>query len=202
MVCAVAVHPLVDWSEEEQSWSALVAQIAEGHENALTRLYDGTNRMVYGLALRILGDSASAEDVTLEVYLQIWRTAGTYDTARGRVSSWLVTLTRSRAIDCLRSRQAPRVRLEQSLEEISDLEDPRRGPERLTIESSQASIVRKFLAELPGDQRRAIELAYFSGLSHGEIAMRTGLPLGTVKTRIRLWMTRLRELLAPYAEGL
>lgn len=202
MVCAVAAHLAVDWPEDERSLCALVARVAEGNDHALTRLYDSTSRIVYGLALRILGDSASAEDVTLEVYLQVWRTAGTYDPGRGRVSSWLITLTRSRAIDSLRSRQARRAGLEQSLEELSDLEDHRSGPERLSIEASQTNIIHKLLAELPIDQRRAIELAYFSGLSHGEIAIRTGLPLGTVKTRIRLGMTRLRELLAPYAEGL
>jgi len=105
MECAVANQRAVDRSEEERSWSALVVQVAEGNEPALTRLYDVTNRIVYGLALRILGDSSTAEDVTLEVYLQVWRIARTYDPGRGTVSSWLVTLTRSRAIDLLRSRQ-------------------------------------------------------------------------------------------------
>ena len=202
MVCAVATRPVVDWSEDERSWSALMVRVAEGDENALTQLYDGTNRLVYELALRILGDSSSAEDVTLEVYLQVWRTAAIYGPARGRVSSWLVTLTRSRAIDSLHSHRRRTAILEQSLEEISDPQDLHSGPERLSIEAAQTSMIHKFLAELPIDQRHAIELAYFSGLSHSEIAARTGLPLGTAKTRIRLGMVRLRQLLAPYAEGL
>jgi RNA polymerase sigma-70 factor (ECF subfamily) len=86
----MATHPIVDRSEGERLWSALMVQVAEGDEHALTRLYDGTNRTVYGLALRILGDSSAAEDVTLEVYLQVWRMAKTYDPKRGAVSSGLL----------------------------------------------------------------------------------------------------------------
>jgi len=197
----VATHPVVDRSEEERSWSALVVQVAEGNEHALTRLYDRTSRIVYGLARRILGDTSAAEDVTLEVYLQVWRIAKTYDPGRGTVSSWLVTLTRSRSIDLLRSRQARRATLEQSLEEVPAPLDLRSDPERLSIEAAQAHMIQNCLEELPIDQRQALELAYFSGLSHTEIAIRTGLPLGTVKTRIRMGMARLRELLAPYAEA-
>ena len=202
MVCAVAAHPVAGWSDKERSWSALMAQVAEGNENALTDLYDSTSRVVYGLILRILGNASSAEEVTLDVYLQVWRTAQSYDSGRGTVSSWLVTLARSRAIDALRSRQVRSAMFEQPLEEILEPRDLRRDPEQLSIEQAQAHMVSNLLAELPVDQRQAIKLAYFSGLSHSEIAARSGLPLGTVKTRIRLGMLRLRELLAPYAEGL
>lgn len=202
MVCAVAAHPLAGWSDKERSWSALMARVAEGNENALTDLYDSTSRVVYGLILRILGNASSAEEVTLDVYLQVWRTAQSYDSGRGTVSCWLVTLARSRAIDALRSRQVRSAMFEQPLEEILEPRDLRRDPEQLSIEQAQAHIVSNLLAELPVDQRQAIKLAYFSGLSHSEIAARSGLPLGTVKTRIRLGMLRLRELLAPYAEGL
>ena len=202
MVCGVATQPVPDWTEKERSWSALVVRVAEGDERALTELYDSTSRIVYGLALRILGDSSNAEDVTLDVYLQVWRTAGTYDPERGRVSSWLITLTRSRAIDALRSRQVRSAMFEQPLEEISEPPDLRTDPEQLSIEQAQAHVISNLLAELPADQRQAIGLAYFSGLSHSEIAARCGLPLGTVKTRIRLGMLRLRELLAPYGQGL
>jgi RNA polymerase sigma-70 factor, ECF subfamily len=201
MLCTMATYPVVERSEDERSWSALVVEVAEGNEHALTRLYDRTNRIVYGLALRILGDSLAAEDVTLEVYLQIWRIANTYDPGRGTVSSWLVALTRSRAIDLLRSRQARGATLEQSLEEVPAPLDLRSDPEQLSIEVAQAQMVQNCLKELPVDQRQAIELAYFSGLSHTEIAIHTGLALGTVKTRIRLGMARLRELLAPYTEA-
>ena len=198
----LATSPAARWSEEERSWSVLVSQIAEGDQDALAELYDSTSRIVYGLAFRILGDSSSAEEILFEVYLQVWRTAKSFDPGRGKVTSWLVSMARTRAIDALRSRQARGANLAQSLEDIADLQDVRGGPEGQSVQTSRAQFIQKFLAQLPDDQRNAIELAYFSGLTHGEIAARTGLPLGTVKTRIRSGMGRLRELLAPYQERL
>ena len=180
----------------------LVGQIAEGNQDALAGLYDSTSRIVYGLALRILGDASSAEEILFEVYHQVWRTAKSFDASRGKVTSWLVSMTRSRAIDALRARQARGANIAQPIEELSNLQDSRSGPEGDSVQSSRAQVVRKSVAELPPDQRKPIELAFFSGLTHGEIAARTGLPLGTVKTRIRSGMMRLRELLAPYQERL
>jgi RNA polymerase sigma-70 factor (ECF subfamily) len=145
MVCTVATHPGVDWSEDEGSWSVLMDRIAEGNEHALTEFYDRSNRMVYRLAQRILRDSSSAEGVMLEVYLQVWRTAGVYDPSRGKVSSWLVSMTRSRAIDLLRSRKSRSFSLGQSLDQISDLQDAQSGPERLSIRASEAHIIQKLL---------------------------------------------------------
>jgi RNA polymerase sigma-70 factor (ECF subfamily) len=198
----VATFTAIDWQENERESKALVARLASGDEQALARLYDLTNRIVYGLALRILGDPSFAEDVTMEVYLQVWRTAGRYDPQRGTVASWLVTLVRSRAIDCLRSRKARRAGLEENVDDVAHLRDVRPGPELASVEQGRSRIVRKAMQELSPDQREAIELAFFSELSHTEVAVETGLPLGTVKTRIRLGMLHLRKLLAPYAEGL
>ena len=138
----------------------------------------------------------------LEVYLQVWRTAQSFDAARGTVSSWLVTLVRSRAIDWLRSRQARRANLSQPLDDALILRDHRPDPEQVNQEADRARFIREAMAGLAPEQRKAIELAYFSGLSQSEIAAQTGLPLGTIKTRIRLGMIQLRELLGPYAEGL
>lgn len=180
----------------------LVTRLAAGDESAFAQLYDCTNRIVYGLALRILGDSSSAEDVAMEVYLQVWRTASRYDHQRGTVTSWLVMLARSRALDCLRSRRARRADLEENVDDVPNLRDSRPTPEVASLESGRSRIVQKAMADLTADQREVIELAYFSGLSHSEMAERTGLPLGTVKTRIRLGMIHLRKLLGPYAEGL
>ncbi len=154
------------------------------------------------LCLRIVKDPTAAEDITLEAYLQLWRTAESYDPVRGSVTAWLLTVVRSRAIDWLRSRKARRADLEQDVDGVFNLKDQRPSPEHVSIEASRTRVIRGAMAELPDDQRRAIELTYFSGLSHTEIAMQTGLPLGTVKTRIRLGMMRLRELLGPHAEGL
>ena len=199
---AVSSSSTIGRSDNERAWEALVARLSHGDENALAELYDSTNRLVYGMALRVLRDPASAEDITMEVYLQVWRTAGSYDPQRGTVSSWLVTLVRSRAIDCLRSRKARRAELEDNVDEVANLLDSRPSPELASMEAGRSRIVQNAMADLPPDQRKAIELAYFLGLSHTEVAMQTGLPLGTIKTRIRLGMLHLRRLLGPYAEGL
>ncbi len=199
---AVTSSTAIDRSDRERELKALVARMAVGDEHALAHFYDGTNRTVYGLALRILGDPSSSEDVTMEVYLQVWRTAGNYDPQRGTVLSWLVTLLRSRAIDCLRSRKARRAELEENVDEVVNLRDSRPGPELASVADARSRIVQKAMAQLSPDQREAIELAYFSGLSHAEVAVQADLPLGTVKTRIRLGMLHLRKLLEPYAEAL
>ena len=191
-----------DWPANERLAASLVAQVAVGDERALAKLYDSTSRMVYGLCLRVVKDPTAAEDITLETYLQLWRTAGSYDPARGSVTAWLLTVVRSRSIDWLRARKARRADLEQNLDDVFSLKDHRPSPEHASIEASRTRVIREAMAGLPDDQRRAIELTYFSGLSHSEIAVHTGLPLGTVKTRIRLGMMRLRELLGPHAEGL
>jgi len=193
MVCTLAVTPAIDWARDEDSLALLVSSAAGGDEQSLAQLYDRTSGLVYGLALRILREATSAEDITLEVYMQVWRTAQSYDPARGTVSAWLVTLARSRAIDWLRSKH--RRRMETPLHEATNLQDSRPGPEHVTIEAGQARRVQDAMAVLPTEQRHLINLAYFSGMSHSEIADRTELPLGTVKTRIRLGMLRLRELL-------
>lgn len=189
-------------SNSDHALAELVTRLAAGDESAFAQLYDCTNRIVYGLALRILGDSSSAEDVTMEAYLQVWRTASRYDPQRGTVTSWLVVLVRSRALDCLRSRKARRADLEENVDDVPNLRDSRPTPELDSLAAGRSRIVQKAMADLAPDQREAIELAYFSGLSHSEMAEQTGLPLGTVKTRIRLGMLHLRRLLGPYAGAL
>jgi len=190
-----------EWLEAEQACAALMVQVAEGSESAITKIYDTTSRMVYGLALRITNDPFAAEDITLEVFLQVWRKAHTYDPARGTVSSWLITLTRSRAIDFLRSRKKHGADCEFSSDSAPDLQDWRPGPEQTSLQGERASLVHAALQELAPERREAVELAYFSGLTHSEIADRTSLPLGTVKTRIRQGMMHLRELLSTQAEA-
>jgi len=202
MVAKMPVGASLEWSAEEQEWAALVARVALGDEHALAQLYDCTSRIVYGLALRVLRDPSAAEEIMMEVYLQVWRTAPSYDPARGSASAWLITLARSRAIDYLRSRMARRAATERALDELYELQDPRPDPEQESMELGRARIIREALSQLPPEQRRLLDMTYFSGLSHTEIAGSTGLPLGTVKTRIRSGMMRLRELLGPYVEGL
>jgi RNA polymerase sigma-70 factor (ECF subfamily) len=179
-------------------WDDCLAGIAQGDAEALARLYDGTSQLVYSLAVRILGNQSDAEEVTMDVYTQVWRNCRNFDARRGSVTAWLVMLARSRAIDRLRSRAGHRQR-EEPLDGVPEVSAPTLSPEQVAALGQQRRLVRAALARLSPEQREAIELAFFSGLSHAEVAARTGQPLGTVKTRIRLAMMRLRELLGAEA---
>jgi RNA polymerase sigma-70 factor, ECF subfamily len=170
----------------------LLHAVARGDEAALARLYDGYRLTLFGLLIRILNSRQEAEDVLQDVFLQVWNRAADFDEARGRPFTWLVTLARSRAIDRLRAlgsrervvQNAAREIVEESSDAIED-----------AIRAEESRGVRNALQELPADQRYALELAYFEGLTQSEIASRLKTPLGTVKTRMRSGMTRLRELL-------
>jgi RNA polymerase sigma-70 factor (ECF subfamily) len=189
-------------TKEDRALEALVARIAEGDEDALASLYDSTNRTVYGLALRILDDPSSAEDAAMDVYLQLWRTAASFDPQRGTVRSWLATVARTRALDQLRRLRARRSHLEESVDEMLDLRDSRPSPEVSSLRDRRVRILCEAMSQLSSDHREAIESAYFSGLTHVEAAVQMGLPLGTVKSRIRSGMSQLRKFLEPYSEGL
>lgn len=184
----------------ETSLASLFSGMAEGDQGALAQLYDATNRQVYGLALRIVSDAADAEEVTLDVYTQAWRQAARFDPTRGEPITWLLTLAHSRAIDRLRSRGGARKR-EQTLDAVVQLPAGDADPEHSSALAERARFVRKALSALSPEQREVIELAYFEGLTHVEIADRIRQPLGTAKSRIRLGMARLREALALSCEG-
>jgi RNA polymerase sigma-70 factor (ECF subfamily) len=184
----------------DQELIALVGRVATGDQSALATLYDTTNRLIYGLILRVLSEAGAAEEVLLDVYTQVWRQAASYDTQRGSPLAWLTTIARSRAIDRLRSGWQTQQRQE-SLDVISDRETNAASPEEATVMSERQRLVRQALAQLSPEQREVIELAYYSGLSHSEIAARLGQPLGTVKTRTRLGMMKLRDALAPLLGG-
>jgi RNA polymerase sigma-70 factor (ECF subfamily) len=181
--------------------AALMARVAQRDESALGELYDATSRLVYGLVLRLVHERATAEDLTMEVYLQVWRTAQSYNSTRGSVNSWLITVARSRAIDYLRSSHARFAQHRQSLDAAQELRDGAASPEVAIAGRDRAEVVRKAMDTLPPEQRQLIELGYYSGLSHTEIAEQLGLPLGTVKSRIRTAMLRLREMLSAHAES-
>lgn len=184
----------------DQDWTKLISAIASGDQAAMGTLYDATSRVVFGLALRILNDRATAEEVMLDVYTQVWRQAGSYDLQRGSAMAWLMTIARSRAIDRLRSGWQDRQRRE-PLETVGDVRAGDSSPEEATEISERRVLVRQALDAISPEQRELIELAYYGGLSHSEIALQTSLPLGTVKTRIRLGMLKLREMLGPALEG-
>jgi len=177
----------------ERSWSGLVTRAADGDQSAMADLYEASSAMVFGLALRILGDRDAAEDAVVEVYAQAWRDAASFDSERGEASAWLLTITRSRAIDSLRSRR--REIAGETIEAASRVAFEGPGPEETSSETQRRRLVRSALAGLRPEQREAIELAYFSDFSHSEIAARLGQPLGTIKTRIRLGMIALRDSL-------
>lgn len=184
----------------EQERLALIRRIATGDQGALAELYDSTSRQVYGLVLRILSDTGAAEEVTLEVFTQVWKRADSYDLSRGTPTAWLCTMARSRAIDRLRSGAQERRRAE-PLESVSaTAASDSVDPETSAADAERRIRVRAALDSLPVEQREAIELAYFGGYSHSEIAEQLGHPLGTVKTRIRLAMVRLRETLVDFRE--
>ena len=176
----------------------LMARIEARDADALAELYDRHAARLLGLARRVLGDGGEAEEVLQEVFLFVWRSAGSFDPARGQVLTWLLIVTRSRAIDRLRARRGasrPEVR---SLEELADGPASGEDVEAASAGRQWETLCRSAVRELPEDQRRALELAYFEGLTHQEIAQRTSTPLGTVKTRVRLGLMKLRERMRPY----
>jgi RNA polymerase sigma-70 factor (ECF subfamily) len=170
----------------------LLRAVAGGDELALAACYDRYRLILFGLILRILHDREEAEDVLQEAFLQVWRRAADFDETRGRAFTWLVTIARSRALDRLRS-AGSRMKL---AEEAAQIPHDEIGDAALDAENSETgSIVRKALSELPEEQQKTLFLAYFEGLTQTEIAARLGDPLGTVKTRMRSGMIKLRELL-------
>jgi len=172
--------------------AALIERLLQRDVRAFEELYDRHSRIVYGLVLRILQQASTAEEVVQDIFLQLWRNARHYDGARGPFLPWLLTLARNRALDQLRLKSERQRRREEQSEQLpatgsrpdfeGNLDDQRR-----------AARVRELMSALKPQQRRAIELAYFEGLSHSEIAARLGEPLGTVKSWIRNGLLKLKE---------
>lgn len=170
-------------------------RMAGGDHDALAELYDRYGGLLYSLALRILRDTGDAEDVVQDVFSQAWRQASRYQSTRGNVVAWLMNLTRSRAIDRVRGRRA---RPQPGADDVRALDVPDMTEpvdEQLAL-SSQAALIRAAVDELSVLQRVAIELAFYQGLTHVDIAERLELPLGTVKTRIRQGLMKLKDRLA------
>jgi RNA polymerase sigma-70 factor, ECF subfamily len=162
-------------------------------EAAVSTLYDRYGRTVFGVGLKMLGDRSLAEELTQEVFLKVWRSSGTFDPSRGGFSTWLFRVTRSVAMD-LHRRRARRVRpLPEGDSQIADVRDTSAGPQEIVDESWLSWRVSRALDALDAPYREVIELAYFGGLSQREISRRTGIPLGTVKTRTARAFRNLRE---------
>ena len=180
----------------------LVVAMARGEERAASDLYDRHGAVMYGLALRMVSEPADAEDVVLDAFAQAWREAARFDTSRGSVLGWLTTIVRTRALDAIRAR-GRRAKLVDTasvrLDEPAAMSQGAPAPDRAVEDSERNVAVGSALSALPEPQRRAIELAFFEGLTHQEVAERLREPLGTVKTRIRLGMLKLREMLGGLA---
>jgi RNA polymerase sigma-70 factor (ECF subfamily) len=177
--------------------AALMVRVAARDPEAMAELYDRHAARLLGLARRILGEGGEAEEVLQEVFLFAWRSASAFDASRGTVLTWLLVATRSRAIDRLRARKSSLRPPAQSLELAGDPPGPD-DVEGASSDRQWEAICRGAVRELPADQRQVLELAYFEGLTQQEIAERTRTPLGTVKTRARLGLMKLRERLRPY----
>lgn len=186
---------LIEPNLRNKQLAELISLIASQDQEAMSTLYDTTNRLVYGLLLRILNDHATAEEVLLDVFTQVWRQASRYDGTRGGPMAWITTIARSRAIDRLRSGKQELQR-EESIETVvqyaasDDVEEE-------VANTEMRAIIQKAMELLTPEQREVIELAYYSGMSQSEIALKLNQPLGTVKTRTRIGMMRLREALSP-----
>ena len=181
---------------------ALIARAAAGDERAIGALYDRYGRVVYAVAFRIVGERADAEEVVIEAFAQAWRDAAKFEAGRSSVAGWLTMIARSRALDLVRAR-ARRRRMTASAAADRPQSAPAMGewrpdPSGALDHDERRRQVEQALASLAPPQREAIELAYFEGLSQSEIAARLQEPLGTVKTRVRLGMQKLRECLRPF----
>jgi RNA polymerase sigma-70 factor (ECF subfamily) len=176
---------------------ALLARVAAGDSRALESLYDRYARVVYSTALRILGMAELAEEVVQETFWRVWRRSGTFQPGRGQVSSWILGIAHNLAIDELRRQRArpSPVYDEENRPVLREMEDSRMDVVGSALEEEQRRLISAALEQIPGEQREAIELAYFGGLSQSEIAARLHDPLGTVKTRIRLGLQKLRAIL-------
>jgi RNA polymerase sigma-70 factor (ECF subfamily) len=177
----------------------LIVLVQRRQEAALGALYDRYIRLVYTIALRITGDRETAEEVVQDVFQSVWQAAGSFQSGVGSPSAWLMGITRHRAIDATRSKRERERARERTLEDLQ----PRGDESNLDHEVGQRLLretVRLALEELPSTQRQAIELAYYGGLTRSEIAERLNEPLGTIKTRLRLGLLKLRDLLRHEAE--
>jgi len=181
--------------DREPSDRLLLGAMAKGDSEGLRVLNARYGRRLAAMAYRFLGDESDAEEVAADVLWQAWRDANSYDSSRGSVAAWLATIARSRALDRLRARKARQAPPGQGVH-------PEHAPDPITVvdEAQRATIVRDVIGRLDANERSVLELAYFSDLSQSEIAERLAMPLGTVKTRVRTAMTKLREALAGRGE--
>jgi RNA polymerase sigma-70 factor, ECF subfamily len=178
---------------ESKFEASLISQIADGDESAFATFYQRLSSSLYGMAYRMMNDAKEAEDVLQEGFTYIWRRAGSFDPSRSTAFAWAVMIVRNKAIDRLRVRQRSERLRERAEESLVQQTDESSAEEPALRERS--AIVRSALQQIPQEQREALELAFFGGLTHEEIAERLTTPLGTIKARIRRGLLRLRDFL-------
>jgi len=185
-------------TEPEPTDHELVAAVVDGSQTALAELYDRFSRRAYSLARRLCGDDGLAEDVIQEVFLAFWKAPDRFDAARGSFATWILTLTHHRSVDAVRRESAIRRRTVSATDD-GDEWSAEHGPgaDQGAMEALSAAEVRTALGQLPADQRKALALAYFGGYTQREVATLTGVPLGTVKSRMFSGIKRLRAVLEP-----
>lgn len=170
--------------------AGLLTRVQHGDESAMAVLFDRYSKMVYSVSLRVLRDTASAEDVMQEIFMQIWRSPNSFVAARGSLGGWLAVVARNRSIDTLRRKRPSEQVEEMNLASSSNIGDE--AERSILMERARAAVLL-----LPAEQRKTLEMAFFDGLTHSEIAEMTGDPLGTVKTRIRSGLSTLRKAFQP-----
>ena len=174
----------------------LLAKIGDQDREALSILYDRYGRRVFALAVRILNDPVGSEEVTQDVFMSVWRRGATYTTKKGKFTTWLFSIAHNRTIDELRKRRRDRSRLNDNIEDHYDLKSGDISPADAAVAQSEYAKIRAAMEGLPEEQKNVVELSYFKGLTQTEIADKTGQPLGTVKTRMRLALKKLRKALS------
>jgi RNA polymerase sigma-70 factor (ECF subfamily) len=174
----------------------LLEHISNQDRDALETLYERYGRRVFSLAVRILSDSVSAEEVTQDVFMSVWRRGATYVSKKGKFTTWLFSIAHNRTIDDLRKRRRDRSRNNDDIDDHLNLESSDVSPADATVAQSEYAKIRAAMEKLPDEQKNVVELSYFKGLTQTEIADKTGQPLGTVKTRMRLALKKLRKALS------
>lgn len=182
---------------EELTDEALLALIVEEDRQALECLYTRYGSRVYSLARRMLTDPGASEEVAQDVFLSVWRRASSYQRGRGKFTTWLFGIAHHRAIDELRRRYRGRMRVSETIDDHPNIESPQPLPADLAVASSENALVRAAMEELPEPQRAVLELSYFGGFTQVEISEMLAQPLGTVKTRMRLGLKKLRIAVLP-----
>ena len=174
----------------------LLEHISNQDRDALATLYGRFGRRVFSLAVRILSDSVSAEEVTQDVFMSVWRRGATYVSKKGKFTTWLFSIAHNRTIDELRKRRRDLSRTNDDIDDHLNLKSGDVSPADATVAQSEYAKIRAAMEDLPEEQKNVVELSYFKGLTQTEIAEKTGQPLGTVKTRMRLALKKLRKALS------